>query len=739
MADEYIHELTQLAAGDVNIAADKMAIEDDDASEDLKYIVVGDLKSVIIASPIVVEEVRAEDGDGLYLFEDSGTKGIHVQDDGDVLITDGNVYLAQSKGVYLSGDGDSNTGLSSDGSDNLSLVANNGAANLTISVADATFSADVHITDQLWVRGNATFDANVTIATDATIGADVYIGDQLFVRGNATVDGNVYVAGDINTIGYFGILNNSKYVGLFDYGIGGQVDGIALRLAGTSGGQIVVSNLSDTLSGSTIYTGVVLQDSGSGINIYAAREDSNSVIYQSYYHSDSGTGVLFQGLSGTTPETIFDVQTSGIMHIKQTVQLTATASAAVVANDGVDYWGLTVSGSFIDLNVSGTDIVHIDGNDFTVNDDGNDVDFRIESNSKTHIFFVDGGQDRIGMGTSNPSVFLDIVGDTDITGDLDVSGNITGTFIGSFVHVLDDHTDFITGATANGQVIYYDSGVGVFTNASKAVAGVAPSVGVNTIVTVGTIATGTWEGTAIADGYIPTTLTLETISGSPVVTNGIRIGTDDTNHLIDEASNGSGSALLYIGNESILASGDIGTTVQGQSGLLQGMVDDLTGASTGILVKTGVATFTERTITVGEGLDISNGNGVSGNPALSAELATTANKGVASFNTNDFSVTSGFVTIKDGGINHTGLAGLTTDNHHAQSHSLASHSSEAHSELSGVTADLHHAQTHNNTYHSTNYASTTHDFDSHPDMPSWSIPGDTGKVLTIYAGGLRWE
>lgn len=65
------------------------------------------------------------------------------------------------------------------------------------------------------------------------------------------------------------------------------------------------------------------------------------------------------------------------------------------------------------------------------------------------------------------------------------------------------------------------------------------------------------------DAQVDTTLTLETINGTPVITNGVAIGTDDTNHLIDEATNGAGSATLYIGNENILASGDIGVSVQG--------------------------------------------------------------------------------------------------------------------------------------------------------------------------------
>lgn len=47
---------------------------------------------------------------------------------------------------------------------------------------------------------------------------------------------------------------------------------------------------------------------------------------------------------------------------------------------------------------------------------------------------------------------------------------------------------------------------------------------------------------------------------------------------------------------------------------------------------------------------------------------------------------------------HSELSGVGVDQHHAQAHSLASHSSEAHSELTGVTSDLHHAQAHQATH-----------------------------------------
>lgn len=63
-------------------------------------------------------------------------------------------------------------------------------------------------------------------------------------------------------------------------------------------------------------------------------------------------------------------------------------------------------------------------------------------------------------------------------------------------------------------------------------------------------------------------------------------------------------------------------------------------------------------LSVGEGLDISLGSGNSDNTAtLSAEDATDSNKGVASFSSNDFSVSSGAVTIKSGGVSNAQLAG----------------------------------------------------------------------------------
>ncbi|MBA7496910.1 hypothetical protein ES702_07519 [subsurface metagenome] len=58
---------------------------------------------------------------------------------------------------------------------------------------------------------------------------------------------------------------------------------------------------------------------------------------------------------------------------------------------------------------------------------------------------------------------------------------------------------------------------------------------------------------------------------------------------------------------------------------------------------------------------------------------------------------------------HGSLTGVTSDQHHAESHTLASHSTKAHSELTGVTPDLHHAQNHETRHRSGGDDELNHD------------------------------
>ena len=86
-----------------------------------------------------------------------------------------------------------------------------------------------------------------------------------------------------------------------------------------------------------------------------------------------------------------------------------------------DAGDITANGT---LDVAGD--VSFDGGNFKFNESSADVDFRIESNGATHMFFVDGGNDRIGINTASPSKTLDVTGTFKVSGDTDIDG---GNFV----------------------------------------------------------------------------------------------------------------------------------------------------------------------------------------------------------------------------------------------------------------------------------------------------------------------
>ncbi len=74
----------------------------------------------------------------------------------------------------------------------------------------------------------------------------------------------------------------------------------------------------------------------------------------------SGTDTDFALFSGAVgADVYFDVLTDGVMHILNTVQITGASGGGVAAHTGVAYQPLTLSGTKIDFNLSGTDRVQI--------------------------------------------------------------------------------------------------------------------------------------------------------------------------------------------------------------------------------------------------------------------------------------------------------------------------------------------------------------------------------------------
>ena len=90
---------------------------------------------------------------------------------------------------------------------------------------------------------------------------------------------------------------------------------------------------------------------------------------------------------------------------------------------------------------------------------------------------------------------------------------------------------------------------------------------------------------------------------------------------------------------------------------------------------------------------------------------------------------------------HASTTEQTADQHHAQAHTLASHSTRAHAELTGIGADDHHPQAHTLTSHSTRAHAELTGIganDHHPQAHTHAVPILGNLENTIAASTTRY-
>ena len=106
---------------------------------------------------------------------------------------------------------------------------------------------------------------------------------------------------------------------------------------------------------------------------------------------------------------------------------------SVVNSTGDNDSGLDLStNDKIGIKIANAEVATVDTTGVVFNDASADRDFRVESNGNANMLFVDGGNDRIGIGTSSPSEQVNLVGSSGTSkirfdGD---SSNLQNNFIG---------------------------------------------------------------------------------------------------------------------------------------------------------------------------------------------------------------------------------------------------------------------------------------------------------------------
>ena len=301
----------------------------------------------------------------------------------------------------------------------------------------------------------------------------VTFGGNLTTGGTVTTVGNLTTAGALTTAGTFTIQNNNLTINAADaartltltedFTIGGGNSG-TLTYSGASKTLTVADTITLSGGGNTLTLAGDLTTQNNNVTINAVGAARTITLNESLTVGDGNDGTItFSGASKTL--TVEDTSVvnqdltsdasptfaGGTVTGNFTVGGTLTAqeihteftSASIVFTSGSTTFGdtaddvhertgsLNISGSLTlndgtltvtdDLSVDGTtnldntDIdgtLTVDGGNIVFNEDSADQDFRVESNGNTHMLFVDGGNNRVGVGTSTPAKLFHVEGST---------------------------------------------------------------------------------------------------------------------------------------------------------------------------------------------------------------------------------------------------------------------------------------------------------------------------------------
>ena len=280
------------------------------------------------------------------------------------------------------------------GSQNI-IISQGSGANITIPAGDtkavyldgagsgaavvdvfASFNVvDLKVQDDLTVTDDATIGGTLGVTGILTCTDDIIIGDGKTIGSASDVDAMTIAANGQVTFTQTLIGTALDISGDID------VDGTTnLDVVDIDGAVDMVSTLAvaDTVT-------ITLDDNADNLSLVTTDADANSGPNLNLYRNSSSPAnndflgnIKFVGRNNNTQD---------VQYAEQEVYITDVSDGA---EDGLVNWNVMTAGSnlsYFQLRAENAEVV--------INEDSNDIDFRVESNGHTNMFMVDGGADSV--------------------------------------------------------------------------------------------------------------------------------------------------------------------------------------------------------------------------------------------------------------------------------------------------------------------------------------------------------
>ena len=175
-----------------------------------------------------------------------------------------------------------------------------------------------------------------------------------------------------------------------------------------------------------------------------SNSSSPATTYAYQWWADTSTGIL-KIRNSANNAWIELLQLDGTL----TLEDGSASAPALSFRDDLDTGVFSSSANTFCVATAGVIRMELGTSSTIFNDGGGDVDFRIESDSTSHMFFIDAGNNRIGIGTSSPSVELDLSGALKVSGLAEFANtiNLTHASAGSNIIYFNDDLQFSKNGT----------------------------------------------------------------------------------------------------------------------------------------------------------------------------------------------------------------------------------------------------------------------------------------------------